>query len=303
MPAALQPAPVDASVAFPEPFEEVVLGSLLRHLCTVPDPRKERGKVHDFHAMLCLTVVGLLCGHCGMSAVISFAMGQGARRRFSGTNAAKKWRAQEKMMTREEAAPWLKEIGLVWRGVARVPDLMTLIRVRRKVKAADLQKALEAWFAEVLEAAGARRRLVVSVDGKTMRGAEGTHVLSAFVHEVELAVWSCEVEGKKNELSAMRDHLDELIEAFPGLWLLRGDAIFADKTLCELLVRSGKEWFFAIKGNQPNLREKLEILFSPILCAGSPEHEDEPKKRGPMWNCASTTTWSLTPSTASPCPA
>lgn len=278
-----------------------MLGSLSRHLLKVADHRSPHGKVHSFHAALCLVVVGLLCSQFGLSRTVAFAQSHGARRRFSGPRRKEKQRSESAAIPREPSS-WIRGIGLVWRGEAVVPSLQTILRLLAGVKASDLEAALGDWMAEVVQMCGSRP-LVASVDGKNMNGCEGTHVLSAFIHDVKAAVWHRRVDSKRNELSALRETVLELIARHPALWLLRADAIFADRSLCELLTNNGREYFFAIKDNQPNLREKLEILFSPALCAGSAEVTDEPEKRGAMRNSANTTAWTGRKSPPSACPA
>lgn len=61
-----------------------------------------------------------------------------------------------------------------------------------------------------------------------------------FLHDVGLVALHEEVGEKKNELSTLRDRLAWLVDRYPGLWLLCGDAMFADQTLCKRLNYHGR---------------------------------------------------------------
>lgn len=254
-----------------------VLRSLSEHLRTVSDRRSSHGLVYGLHGVLCLVVVGLLTGSTSFSRMIALAMGHGARRRHNGK---KRERMRRVKTVRREPAPWLYDIGLLWRGEPTVPGLMQLIRIVGGIEPADLQEALRGWVQDLLATLEADR-YVGSVDGKALRAA-GKHVLSVFLHDVKQVIMQEEVGEKKNELSAFREKLSWLLDRYPGLWLLCGDAMFADQTLCRLLVNRGRQWMFQIKANQGNLFEKMELFFYPIM-QRPPHVSDEPEKKGSMW--------------------
>lgn len=244
------------------------------------------GKVHQLHAVLCLVVVGLLTGHTGLSCIIAFAVGHGARRRrHSRGPLGKRRRARP---ARPEPAAWLHDIGLVWRGDPTVPSLQTLINMLGGVRPGDLEEAMSSWIVQLLEEMRAAR-YVVSVDGKALRGAD-KHVLSAFVQDLRVVVMHEEVDEKANELSTLRARLPWLLDRHPGLWLLCGDALFADATLCELLKYNGRDWLFQIKRNQDNLYEKLELVFAPIV-QGAPHFSAAPEKKRAASFGATTGSW------------
>jgi hypothetical protein len=255
--------------------EEAVLQSLCGRLKKVADQRSPQGKVHQLHGVLCLVVVGLLTGNAGLSRIIAFAMGHGARRRRHIPGALG-WRGRRRPHG-PEPARWLRDIGLVWRGVPTAPSLQTLINILGSIRPRDLQEAMSAWIAELLDKMRSAR-YVVSVDGKAMRGA-GKHILSGFVQDLRLVAMHEEVGEKANELSSLRERLPWLMERYPGLWLLCGDALFAEAKLCELLKFNGRDWLFQIQRNQQHLYEKLELVFAPIA-RRPPHHRAQAEKKG-----------------------
>lgn len=265
--------PALASSPVPAP-EDPVLKSLCAHLKKVADRRSPKGKIHELHAVLCLTVVGLLTGNTGLSCILAFAVGHGARRRrHIGDRLGQRRRPTP---PRPEPSPWLYDIGLLWRNVPTAPSLQTLINILGGIRPADLREAMAAWVGELLEEMRAGR-YVVSVDGKAMRGAD-KHILNAFVQDLQVVAMHEEVAEKKNELSTLRERLPWLLERHPGMWLLCGDALFADASLCELLKFNGRDWLFQVKRNQGNLYEKLELVFAPIT-RGKPHDSAAPEKK------------------------
>jgi len=262
--------------------EGLALRSLSDHLRTVTDRRSAHGKVYELHGVLCLVVVGLLTGHVGFSQTIALAVGHGARRRYNGPKRAQ---MKRKGIVRPEPSRWLYDIGMLWRGDPTVPGLQQMIRILAGIKPVELQEAMRGWVSDLLQSLQVRQ-YVGSVDGKALR-AGGKHVLSVFVHDVEQVVMHEEVGEKKNELSAFRNRLPWLLDRYPGLWLLCGDAMFANQTLCQLLNNRGRHWLFQIKANQGNLFEKLELYFSGIV-HGVPHVSDAAEKKGSTWKSATT---------------
>jgi hypothetical protein len=49
---------------------------------------------------------------------------------------------------------------------------------------------------------------------------------------------------KTNEPGSLKDHLAELLTAYPALQLLTGDAIYAQRPLLELLQEHGCDYLF-----------------------------------------------------------
>ena len=122
-----------------------------------------------------------------------------------------------------------------------------------------------------------------AVDGKTCRqglDADGSPVqmLNVFLQRVKLALDQWSVGGDKtNEPGSLKEHLAELLAAYPALHLLTGDAIYAQRPLLEILQRHGCDYLFQVKANQPDLLDALEACFfqeSPV----QPAHEVTEKR-------------------------
>ena len=57
---------------------------------------------------------------------------------------------------------------------------------------------------------------------------------------------------KSTEPEVLKAHLSELFERYPALRLITGDALYAQRNLAELILASGHDYLFQLKGNQPD---------------------------------------------------
>ena len=111
---------------------------------------------------------------------------------------------------------------------------------------------------------------MVAIDGKTSKQAldnngRPLHMLNALVHDwkVILGQWSVGAE-KTNEPMVLRRKLEELIQNYPVLKILTGDAIFAQRPLAELLNSRGIDYVFPIEANQGDTLDALEYCFAQV---------------------------------------
>ena len=59
----------------------------------------------------------------------------------------------------------------------------------------------------------------------------------------------------------MKENLEELLQTYPMLNLLTGDAIFLQRPLLEVLQEKGCHYLFRVKDNQPETVEALDCCF------------------------------------------
>ena len=99
-----------------------------------------------------------------------------------------------------------------------------------------------------------------------------------FLHTVKLTLdqWSIG-DDKTNEPGSLKNHLAELLSAYPALQLLTGDAIYAQRPLMELLKTEGRDYLFQIKANQPEILDALKRCFAEAL-SSRPAHEITEKR-------------------------
>lgn len=163
----------------------------------------------------------------------------------------------------------------------RPPHATTISRALAGCSLADFSAGFIRWVQQVLP----EQPLTVAVDAKTScqgLDAQGNPVqmLTAFVHQLKLVVGQWSVRGDKtNEPTALRNHLSELLQNFPLLRLITGDAIYAQRPLAEALLEENCDYLVQIKANQGDILDVLQV------CLGQ-AHERSPaaqtvEKKGP----------------------
>jgi len=222
-----------ATSAVPDEF-----GLLVARFATLTDPRHARGKVHPLPGVLALVVLGLLAGCRSLSAVSRYGA-----------------------IHPEVLAPL---------GLRRSPSVATLHRLLGLVTVADVRSVVRA-FAQDLIARRTPPAAVteVALDGKTLRGTheEGTplHVLRAFAQHAGLGLDQALAAPLRGEVSAATRWLDEVADAFPGLAILTGDALFAEQSLCSAVVAGQRDYVFRLKKtSQPSSRMSRSSSPTPV---------------------------------------
>jgi hypothetical protein len=159
---------------------------LLELLAQVPDPRKRRGRRHPLAGLLAVGIAAVTAGSRSFAAI-----GQ--------------WAA--------DAGPEV----LAGLGAARGPaEESTFRRAFALVSPDVLDRLLGAWLHT--RAARAGGRLVIAIDGKTVRGArdetgKAPHLVAALAHGIGAVLGQVAVDAKSNEIPAVR----ELLKAFTDL--------------------------------------------------------------------------------------
>ena len=151
-------------------------------------------------------------------------------------------------------------------GLRRSPSVATLARLLRRVSVAQVAEALRSFAQQLLEGRHKGEPLVVAVDGKTLRGVweEGQQlgVLHLFAHQAQLALDQVRTTYHVDEARATKTWLEEMAGQFPGLAVLTGDALLADRNLCTAIVAQGQDYLVKLKKNQLSLYEEVVTLFA-----------------------------------------
>ena len=204
---------------------------LLDLLAQVPDPRKRKGRRHSLAGLLAVAITAVIAGSRSFAAI-----GQ--------------WAA--------DAGPdVLTALGAV-RGPA---EESTFRRAFALVSADALDRVLGAWlWTRAVRAGG---RLVIAVDGKTVRGAKGKdgkapHLVAALAHGIGAVLGQVAVDEKSNEIPAVR----ELLKAFADLAgvVLTIDALHTQHDTAQVILGRGADYVMTVKGNMPTLYRQLKKL-------------------------------------------
>lgn len=212
-----------------------VLPSLMACLSQLSDPRQPRGVRHPFSAILGLTLLGLVC------RVTDFASLQ-------------RWAAGHWHLIRGP-------LGFTRR---RPPHATTLSRTLAQFSLEELQQAFSQWLSTILT----DKQLLIAVDGKTSRqgfDADGNpiHLLNVFATDLKACLGHWPLAGdKKTEPEVLKAHLAELFAKYPGLLLITGDALYCQRNLAEMIVASGHDYLFQLKGNQPEVLEAAKTCLA-----------------------------------------
>ena len=183
------------------------------------DPRHRRGRVHPLPGVLGLSVLGLMAGCRSLSDI-------------------SRWGALHPEVH-----------GSL--GLRRSPSVATLGRVLRWVSVSEVRDALRNFTQQLVEGRGLGGPITLAADGKTAKGVwEGGHqlcVVHMFAHEARLALDQVQATSHLNEVSVAKSWMEQVATQFPGLAVLTGDALYADRTLCEAIVAQGQDYLIKLK--------------------------------------------------------
>jgi predicted transposase YbfD/YdcC len=219
---------------------------LLDLLAQIPDPRKRRGRRHSLAGLLAVGIAAVIAGSRSFAAI-----GQ--------------WAA--------DAGPdVLAGLGAM-RGAA---EESTFRRAFALLDPGRLDQALGAWlWTRAVQVSG---RLVIAIDGKTVRGAKdkagkAPHLVAALAHGIGAVLGQVAVDAKSNEIPAVRD----LLKAFSGLAgaVITIDALHTQSDTAQVITGRGADYVMTVKGNMPTLYKRLKKLpwaAVPAFSAVSTDH-------------------------------
>jgi hypothetical protein len=216
----------------------------------VTDPRKARGVRYPFSGIVSLVFLGLLARITEMAVVVRWA-----------------------------TAHWDDLKGPLGFTREKPPCDTTISRALAGLSLEEFRRAFSRWLKTMLD--DHDRRWAAALDGKTCcqgLAADGSPVqmLNVFLQQVKVTLDQWSIGGDKtNEPGSLKNHLSELLTAYPALRLLTGDAIYAQRPLLELLKAEGCDYLFQIKANQPDVFDALKTCFADV---SRPAHQVTEKK-------------------------
>lgn len=230
--------------------------TLLDAFSELDDPRCRRGVRHPFSGIVALMLLGMLARIREMEVLV----------RWAKLN----WDQLREPLGFDRDQP---------------PCATTISRTLAMCRVGDFQHALTHWLQTYMPSSSTEG--IVAVDGKTAKqglddNGRPLHMLNVFLHDLQavLGQWSTGAE-KTNEPTLLRLHLKELLDTYPMLRLLTGDAIFAQRPLVELMGQHGCDYLLQIKANQGDTLDALENCFAAAAEQHPPAAETT-NKRG-LW--------------------
>lgn len=210
------------------------VGALWQRLASLRDGRRRRGKRYPLPLLLVLIVLAKLAGEDRPSGIAD-------------------WVAHRQQVLQTA-------LGLRWQ---RMPHHNTYRRVlAAAVDPSELDAAVGAFFREQ---AGVGQSVVVSIDGKTVRGtiataaSRGEHLLAAYLPQEGIVLMQVAAGEKENEISVAPQLLRGL--DLRGK-VVTGDAMHTQRTLSTEILAAGGAYLGIAKDNQPTLHRDIAELFS-----------------------------------------
>jgi predicted transposase YbfD/YdcC len=240
------PIPALSAVTTPtdtpaHPVTESEQAGLLQALTAVPDPRSPRGLRYPLAGLLSVAVCAVMAGASSVTAITD----------------------------------WLHDLDDIARArlgfLGGVPATTTMWRLLIRLDADLLSTILAGWLrARTRPADKPRRpryRQVISIDGKTVRGArraDGTqvHLLSALDTSTGIVLAQVTVNAKSNEIPAFTPLLDAIEQVLGSLkdLIFVADALHTQVNHANEIAVRGAHLLIPVKGNQPTLHAQLTTL-------------------------------------------
>jgi predicted transposase YbfD/YdcC len=124
-----------------------------------------------------------------------------------------------------------------------------------------LDRVLGAWLHTRAVRAGGR--LVIAIDGKTVRGAKdkagkAPHLVAALAHGIGAVLGQVAVSAKSNEIPAVRDLLKTFADLAGAVITL--DAMHTQGDTAQVILGRHADYVMTVKGNMPALYRQLKKL-------------------------------------------
>ena len=165
-----------------------------------------------------------------------------------------------------ERESWLRKYLRLRNGI---PGHDTIRRMFEALSPDELEMRFEQWMADICPAVDGR---VIAIDGKAMRGSarperglRALHQVSAYAAEYGLTLGQRACEEKSNEITAIEALLPTL--ALDGA-VVTIDAMGCQTAIAQQITDGGGDYVLAVKDNQPQLAEALEVFFANLNAPG-----------------------------------
>jgi predicted transposase YbfD/YdcC len=206
--------------------------TLTAHFAQVPDPRLDRTKDHQLLDILVIAICAILCGANDWVGVATFGTSRLA---------------------------WFRTFLELANGI---PAHDTFGRVFARLDPEAFAQAFLTWTQAIRTVLAAE---VIAIDGKLLRrshdkglGKGAIDMVSAWATANHLVLGQHKTAEKSNEITAMPELLRVLDVA--GC-IVTIDAMGCQTKIVEAIVERGGDYVIAVKANQPQLYEAMQLMF------------------------------------------
>lgn len=194
-------------------------------LHSIPDSRRAQGRRHPLSVVLLLAVLALCCGYTSYQAM-------------------SEWAENYQDLLKKEL-PFI---------AGHIPNAATFYRVFSNLDVLAFEEVLGTWLQKVVPVSSGEG---IAIDGKTISGT-GVHLVSAFTHRIQSVLFEMGTDTKGKELVLGPKVLDNISVKDH---VITGDAMFAQKKICEQIIKDQGGYVFTVKANQEKLEEDIRLFF------------------------------------------
>lgn len=214
-------------------------------LHSVADYRRKQGKRHDLPTLLTLAILAICCGHTSYLAMQEWC-----------ENYQERIKAQ---------VPFL---------AGHIPNAATFHRVFARLDVTAFEEVIGTWLQAIIPLQNGEG---IALDGKEIHGT-GLCLVAAFAHIAKAVLFEEGTDTKGKELVVGPNVLKHL--TITG-HVVTGDALFAQRSLCEQITKGHGGYVFRVKGNQETLENDIRFFFKdPPWGATIQSHTTEDRWKG-----------------------
>ena len=174
-----------------------------------------------------------------------------------------------------------------------IPEAITYERVIGSIDKNQLQNICLFFLTDIISIKKKKKREIIDIDGKIDRSSsynqlndEGTieqikclNVLNAYSNNYDMCIFSEMIEDKTNEITAFPTVINALNIRNA---IITVDALNTQKENCKLVKKKRGNYVFALKGNQGNFYNDVQLYFTTEILKGleKNEHLHQIEKRG-----------------------
>jgi predicted transposase YbfD/YdcC len=195
-------------------------------LHTVTDHRRGQGRRHDLATVLTLAILALCSGNNSYLAMQEWCVNY------------------QKRIT--EQVPFL---------AGHMPDSSTFYRVFAKIDTTAFEEIVGNWLQAITPL---EKGEGIGIDGKSLHGTN-LHLVSAFAHIARAVLFEQGTDTKGKELVVGPEVLTHITIKDH---VVTGDALFAQRSLCEQIEKAKGGYVLRVKGNQDALEKNIRLYFT-----------------------------------------
>jgi len=212
--------------------ETIKSSNIVDHFMRLEDPRIDRTKYHLLIDIIVITLCATICGADGWVGIHTVGV---------------------------EKYDWFKTFLALPFGI---PSHDTFGRVMAALDPAQFKNCFLSFIHSIRKVTQGE---VIPIDGKTLRrsfdkqnGKSAIHMVSAWASKNGVVLGAVKVDDKSNEITAIPELLNLI--AINGC-IVTIDAMGCQKEIAKKIVEGQGDYVLAVKGNNKNLHEDLQLFF------------------------------------------